>query len=146
MSLPSSPADRPRLVVDFPGRDRIEARGEGVQTETRVLGCVALQEKVKALAKADPDPAKWPMPEGTDHNDLLIREFILRARGEWKFPYADAELCHCRSVPTEVVDQAILAGAHTCVNVSSRTSASTACGTCRPDVQKIIDYRLKKSA
>jgi len=135
-----------RLVVDLPGRDRIEAYGEGAQTQVRVLGCVALREKVKALAASNPDPALWPLPEGTDHNDLLIKEFILRAKGEWAFPYKDTELCHCRSVETSVVDQAIIAGAHTCVNVSSRTSASTACGTCRPDVQKIIDYRLKKGA
>lgn len=143
---PSSSLLPVRVVVDLPGRDRIEARGEGPETQIRVLGCVALQEKVKALVVLNPDPAKWELPEGRDHNDLLIKEFILRARGEWQFPYGEAELCHCRSVPTEVVDQAIVAGAHTCVNVSSRTSASTACGTCRPDVQKIIDYRLKTGA
>lgn len=135
--------DKAKVVVDFPGRDRLEARGDGDHTQVVVYGCRALQEKIKALSSAQKDPAKWNLPEGNSHHELMIREFVLRLRGEWDYPYKEEEICHCRSVPTNIVDQAILNGAHTCARVSSRTSASTSCGTCRPEVQKIINYRLK---
>lgn len=83
-------------------------------------------------------------PTGTSPSDLLLRELILRARQEWQFPYNEDECCHCRAVPTAVVDQAICYGAHTPAKVSALTSASTACGSCRPDVEAIIRYRLGK--
>ena len=77
---------------------------------------------------------------------LILSEMILKLRGEWNFPYADEELCHCRSIATQTVDQAIIAGAHSPEVVTRQTSASTACGTCRPTVQKIIEYRTRKTA
>jgi NAD(P)H-nitrite reductase large subunit len=91
-----------------------------------------------------PDITKWPLPQGEDHSSLLLKEMILRLRGEWAFPYSEDEVCHCRSISTHSIDQAVIAGAHSTDKVSRQTSASTACGTCRPEVQKIIDYRLAK--
>ena len=130
------------LIVDFPGHDRIEAQKVGSAWQFKVIGCVALQKEMKHRSTEQSDLLQWSLPTGVGHCDLLIRELILRARGEWKLPYEEVELCHCRNVPTDVVDQAILSGAHECARVSSATSASTACGTCRPDVQKMINYRL----
>lgn len=83
------------------------------------------------------------IPSGTTGPELMLKELILKARGEWSYPYQDVELCHCRAVPTEVVDQAIMRGAHTPEIVSRWTSASTACGTCRKDVTAILNYRLE---
>lgn len=87
--------------------------------------------------------AKLPMPKTKDLASLLIRELVLKAQDKWEYPYQDFQLCHCRAVPTASVDAAILTGAHTPKKVSRQTSASTACGTCRPDVESIIEYRLK---
>jgi bacterioferritin-associated ferredoxin len=84
-------------------------------------------------------------PMGTTPEALLFRELILRAQGKWQLPYDSEELCHCRAVPTAVVDRAICAGAHTSRQVSEQTSASTACGTCRPDVEAMIKWRLGQS-
>jgi bacterioferritin-associated ferredoxin len=132
------------IIVDFPGHDRIEARLESGRWSLKVVGCREVEFEIQNRLKNEADLTKWSLPSGTGHGDLLIRELILRARGEWAYPYEHLELCHCRSVPTEIVDQAILSGAHEPKQVSTRTSASTACGTCRPDVQKIINYRLGK--
>ena len=85
-----------------------------------------------------------PLPSGVTPEALCLREVILKAKGLWKFPYEQEELCHCRAVPTAVVDQAICVGAHTPRKVSQQTSASTACGTCSTDVEAIIEYRLGK--
>ncbi len=85
-----------------------------------------------------------PLPEGTSIEAICLREALLKLKGEWNYPYTEEELCHCRAVPTAVVDQAICTGAHTTRQVSERTSASTACGTCRPDVEAILKFRLGK--
>ena len=82
------------------------------------------------------------MPKGNSHSDLLLRELILKARGEWNFPYKEDELCHCRAVTTKRIDQSIIAGAHTMEQIRKATSASTGCGTCWPQIEKIIKYRV----
>jgi bacterioferritin-associated ferredoxin len=83
------------------------------------------------------------LPSGTTSADMMIRELLLKVRGEWKPPYTDEELCHCRSVPTKIVEQAIVMGADSPEIVSRWTSASTACGTCRKDVEALVAYRKK---
>jgi bacterioferritin-associated ferredoxin len=83
-----------------------------------------------------------PLPVGQSAAALCLRELILKIKGEWVYPYSEEEICHCRAVPTAVVDQAICTGAHTTKKVSEQTSASTACGTCRPDVAAILKFRL----
>lgn len=134
------------VTVDFPGRDRLRAeRGDSGWT-VQVVGCPALSAEIARRLSAQKELTLWEWPQGQGHVDLLIRELILRARGEWDFPFREEELCHCRSVPAAVVDQAIVAGAHDCAQVSRRTTASTSCGTCRPDVQQIIDYRLSRKS
>ena len=84
-----------------------------------------------------------PLPKGTSTAAILLREVLLKAQGRWEYPYAHEELCHCRVVQTQTVDRAIVTGAHTPEEVSRQTSASTACGTCRPDVEKILKFRLE---
>lgn len=129
------------------GRDFIEIDLSQSKARIQVVGCseiLALMRKYQI--QFGNDPQLWPLPQGTTHGELLLKEVLMKMRGEWVYPYEHIELCHCRTIPTEVVDQAIVAGAHNTATVSRRTSASTACGTCRPDVQKIIDFRLKKSS
>lgn len=143
-----------KIRVELEGRDflEVECEGDDSQAPGRVLnvsmiGCSQFMDMMQKMRKNfGPDVSAWPLPEGNDHSSILLREMILRLRGEWKFPYQEEELCHCRSIPAHVVDQAVIAGAHSTATVTRQTSASTACGTCRPQVQKIIDYRLGKKA
>lgn len=130
-----------KIRAEIPYQDLIEGEKTGAGWRLRALGCVEFLAAVRALAAGSPDPAAWALPESTDHVGLLLREFILKARGEWEFPYPEDELCHCRNVPTAVVDRAIMNGAHTGPQVSRLTTASTSCGTCRPDVERLIAYR-----
>ncbi|WP_374073396.1 bacterioferritin-associated ferredoxin [Bdellovibrio bacteriovorus] len=141
-----------KIKVELEGRDYIEVECEGDDPKApgavknvSLVGCSAFMEMMQSMRRHfGPDLGKWPLPEGQDHSSLLLKEMILKLRGEWAFPYAHAELCHCRTIATQTVDQAIIAGAHSPEIVTRQTSASTACGTCRPEVQKIIDYRLGK--
>ena len=86
--------------------------------------------------------ADLPLPSGNSSAELLLREAILKLRNEWHPVYTEEELCHCRCVPFRVVDAAVVGGAHTPEKVSAWTSASTACGTCRPDVEAHLRFRL----
>lgn len=141
-----------KIKVELEGRDflQVECEGENLQAPGRILkvsmkGCTEFMEMMKKMKlHFGADLTKWPLPEGNDHSSILLREMILKLRGEWMLPYQEEELCHCRMVPTHAVDQAVIAGAHTPEIVTRQTSASTACGTCRPEVQKIIEYRLGK--
>lgn len=141
-----------KLRVELFGRDYIEVEYEGEDPlwpgalkRVNIVGCANFMDMMQSMRKNfGPDVTKWPLPEASDHSSLLLRELILKLRGEWHYPYGEDELCHCRSIPTQTVDQAIIAGAHTPEIVTRQTSASTACGTCRPNVQRIIDFRLGK--
>jgi bacterioferritin-associated ferredoxin len=133
------------ICVEIPGRDRIEYDAKNPQV-LKVIGCSQLQELIRALQSTGGDVATWKIPQGNSHSDLLVRELILRARGEWEFPVQEAETCHCRAVPTNTIDQAIVCGAHSIDKVRRLTSANTACGTCFPEVEKILNYRLAKKA
>ena len=82
------------------------------------------------------------IPNGQKSGHILIREALLKACGKWNFPIMTEYLCHCRGIKTATVDRAVITGAHTPQEVTRRTSASTGCGTCQPDVESVIDYRL----
>lgn len=141
-----------KLRVELEGRDFIEVAydGEnplrpGAATKVSFVGCFDFMAMMAKMRKNfGNDIASWPLPQEWDHSSLLLKEMIMKLRGEWVFPYQELELCHCRNVSTHKVDQAIVAGAHSAELVTRQTSASTACGTCRPEVQKIINFRLGK--
>lgn len=136
------------IEVTLPGRDRLHLHlevyeGEVLKARLTGSGC---PELLKALVETRPTlkgrVSELPLPRGTGHAAILVRELILKARGEWKFPYTEEELCHCRAVPTAKVDQAIVGGCHTVFAVARQTSAGTSCGNCRYDTEQIIAYRL----
>ena len=136
----SAPVDTTKITVELEGRDLIEVDGNKV----RFRGCSELMLLMKQMKKEHgPQIRQWPAPEGATHSQLLLKEMILKLANKWSYPFKEAEVCHCRNVSCRTVDQAIIAGAHTTGVVSRQTSASTACGICRPDVQNMIDYRLQ---
>ena len=129
--------------VKLNGRDYLEIKVKNGKSHFSYIGCFEMHELLQSFRKKHGDNVyQWPMPEGLSHSELLLKELILKIKNQWAYPYTEDELCHCRIVKTEIVDQAILAGAHTPEAVSLWTSASTACGTCRPNVEKMIKYRL----
>ena len=124
----------------------IEIDGAGA---SRLVG-VGCPELLRALEAWRPrllgEPAQWPLPEATSHAELLVREAILRVRGEWSPPLEGAELCHCRAVPAREVDLAIVRGARDAAAVGLATGAGMQCGTCRPDIRESLEYRLGRKA
>jgi NAD(P)H-dependent nitrite reductase large subunit len=72
-------------------------------------------------------------------------------RAEWLFPMAaspppldpstipdSARICDCNAVTKAEIIEAVLQGARTIGAVSERTRACTGCGSCRPEVERIV--------
>lgn len=139
----SLPKEQKKISVELEGRDQVDVEIDGPAAQVHVRGCTEMLGLMHKLRKNfGANLKQWPLPKGATHSEILLRELILKLRGEWNYPYKEDEVCHCRSVSTHTIDQAIIAGAHTTDMVSRQTSASTACGTCRLDVQRMIQYRL----
>lgn len=114
--------------------------------EMKAVGCLdflKLSQKMKSLLKGP--IAEIQVPEGSDHSSMIWREIIYQLKNEWQIPVTSTELCHCRRVPTKVVDRSVVYGAHSIEEIRSQTSANTGCGTCREDVLQIIGNRLRQT-
>lgn len=134
VSLPS--ADHLRLELSLRKDQILSARLSGV-------GCREMLALLKEWRpKISGRLAQLPLPQGVTHPEMLLRELLQRAKGEWQPPYHESEICHCRSVATSSVDTAIVLGCHSLEEIRRSTSANTSCGACRPDVESLIAYRL----
>lgn len=137
------------IDVQLVARDRLSLRLE-VDSDGEILtaaltgsGCTELlhlMDETRRALKGALDSV--PLPSGTGHAAMLIRELLLKAQGKWNFPYQEEELCHCRGIATHKVDDAILSGCHDLESIRRATSANTSCGTCRWDIDSILKYRL----
>lgn len=127
------------LIVDEQNQiQKSELKGIGSLKFLRLLE--AWREKLKG------DYKKIPVPLGNEPEALILREALMKVKGEWQYPYQKEKLCYCRNVLTHEIDKAIMSGAKTPDEVSLLTGASTGCGTCRIHVEKILNFKLKKSS
>lgn len=137
------------LRVSLPGRDELRlelqvVNGEIASAALSGRGCTEFLKLLQAWRpKLSGQLSALEAPAGNSHAEILLREAVLKAKGEWDFPYKDEELCHCRAVATAKVDAAIVAGCRTTREIARETSAGTSCGSCRVDVESIINYRIK---
>lgn len=131
------------VLASSEGRDQIKWEKLGQKSKVTFIGCSEFTLLIKNYrSKFGSNVFNWPVPVGQSHSEMIVREFILKLKDQWEYPYKDEEICHCRHVKTKTVDQAVLNGAHTHELAMQWTSCSTACGTCKPDVEKVIKYRL----
>lgn len=138
------------VYIAWPGHEELKARVE-LDSHKNIVRAELLgiggPDFIRALSEFRPklrgSLEALQALEGVAPHDIMLREMVLKLKGQWAPPYTESEICHCRVVATELVDLAICTGAHTSRQVSELTSASTSCGTCRPDVEAMIRYRLK---
>ena len=57
-----------------------------------------------------------------------------------------AQICDCNAVTKADIVEAVLSGARTLAAISDATRACTGCGTCRPQVQAILDFASQSAA
>lgn len=128
------------IQVELEGRDQL-IYDSTLEKPCRAIACTELDALLlNYKTQYGTDPQKWPLPDGKSHSELLLKKWILLITNKWDPPYQHAEICHCRNISTNRVEQAIISGAHTPQAVTQMTSASSACGTCRPDVEAMINY------
>lgn len=139
------------IKVEFKGRDEIlieipDSQGlDLAKARIKAIGCNQLLSLLrKYQVQFGLDLRLWPYPEVQGHAEMLLLEALKKMRGEWQYPYSHQELCHCRRVDLVLVDECILSGAQSVPEVCRLTGAGTACGTCQPEIEKIISYRLQK--
>lgn len=52
----------------------------------------------------------------------------------------DKVVCHCMGITNGMIKDAVKAGAKTLEDVQEQTGASTVCGACLEDVQRLVDF------
>jgi NAD(P)H-nitrite reductase large subunit len=127
-----------KFEVSLPSGDILSY--DSVENQVTVRGCDQLVSKVSDLLKISKDPKSWPNQELKDHVSVLINQLKLKVEGKWLLPYTHEELCHCRQVPTQVVEELIILGVRSQQEISHRCRAGTGCGTCRKDIVDLIEY------
>jgi bacterioferritin-associated ferredoxin len=138
-----------KVEVGLTGRDHLEVEyqiigGNLEVSQFKAIGCLLFLEAARALKPLLIGPLSSVIaPVGADHVSLLLQEFVQKLQGTWSLPYSEVLLCKCRSIPTIIVDEAIVAGAHNAAVVGLKTSAGTSCGTCKKDIDSLLLYRLK---
>ena len=107
-----------------------------------IIGSLNLLNKMAEYKqKYGSSPACWPAVKAQspdDLDDLLINEFILKCNSQFKLAYEHLELCHCRMVTAERVYDSIKQGCSTVEDVGRAVLAGTGCGSCRPDIEKLL--------
>ncbi len=56
----------------------------------------------------------------------------------------DKIVCYCMSVTNGMVKDAVYAGASTLEEVQEATGATTVCGACMGNVQRLVDYFVEE--
>lgn len=130
------------FLIHYEGRAKIHIlEVNPVKMELKVSGAV-MELLLQCKKQFGVNLINWVVPQGHSQAELIVKELILTARGEWKIPFDQSEVCHCRLVSLDKINLAILDGAHDLESVRRVTSASSACGTCHMDVENIIQHRL----
>ena len=52
----------------------------------------------------------------------------------------DKVVCHCMGITNGMIKDAVEAGAKTLEDVQEQAGASTVCGACLEDVQRLVDF------
>lgn len=56
----------------------------------------------------------------------------------------DKVVCYCMGVTNKAVKAVVDAGANTLEDVQAETGASTVCGACMENVQRLVDFFVKE--
>ncbi|HEY3042442.1 MAG TPA: FAD-dependent oxidoreductase [Vicinamibacterales bacterium] len=74
--------------------------------------------------------------------ELLFRNFEIRPQASDVIPDT-AQICNCNAVSKAQIIECVLAGARSLSAVCEATRAGTGCGSCKPEVQEIVDLACR---
>ena len=55
-------------------------------------------------------------------------------------------VCHCMGVTNGMIKEAVEEGAETLEDIQEKTGATTVCGACQEDVQRLIDFFISEKS
>ncbi len=129
-----------RAFINSRYQSRLEFDGERVQ----ISGSLRLLQLADGKKQAEgADPRLWqPILQAELNEELLINAFIRKVKNPVSTPEHD-EVCHCRMVSRDKIESAIYQGCRDVNGISQRTLAGTGCGSCRPDLERMLHIILK---
>jgi NAD(P)H-nitrite reductase large subunit len=110
-----------------------------------ILGCEELRSRIEQIFQEQGPNIKTWVVTGKSHGDLLMKKMLFQLN-QVKGPYPDEEVCHCRSVSLETIEQSLFNGAHSVQAIRRTTTANTACGSCQGDVEAILAHWLGRES
>ena len=57
----------------------------------------------------------------------------------------DKVVCHCMNITNGMIEEAVKAGAKTLEDIQDQTGASTVCGACLEDIQRLVDFFVSEN-
>lgn len=133
-----------KIKVGFQGMDQVEVSfqetGDHIEIlQIEAVGTLELLQALKNWKQSFPvNKSNLKSPSGKTPHELLLKELTLRLGEQWPLQNDEDELCHCRKTPQSSVERAVVLGARTVEQIRARTSANTGCGTCLPDVERVL--------
>jgi nitrogen fixation NifU-like protein len=110
-------------------------------------------EKAYKLSPKDIAKELGGLPENKVHCSVLgdkalraaINDYYKRNGMQNKVNEEDARVvCHCMNVTDEEIEEAVLEGARSFLDIQERTKAGTVCGECKEDILRLLDKYKKE--
>jgi bacterioferritin-associated ferredoxin len=132
------------VKIFYPGRCEIVWNPQAAFQDTvlSVRGSESLIRCIQERLEGSRDPKSWPISAEHSSEALILKEFILKAKGQWNPPYQEEMICFCRSIETQQICEAIISGVHHIDDLRELTTVNTGCGTCQDRIEDLIKYYL----
>lgn len=125
---------------------KYQTRIELVGNQLKVIGSLSLLNCFRSkLATEGEDVKKWTkFVNPISNEEVLLNHFIEKLTS--KQTEEHDEVCHCRLVSRITIVDSILQGCRTPEEISKSTLAGTGCGSCKKDLEKILNKMLNKDS
>lgn len=130
----------PSLRQSLRYKGEISFDGHAVQ----FIGPIELEDLIlEQVQKYGKNPMRWVTIKEAKPYSIFLNIFILKTQNKYDPPYKHEELCHCRLVPAIKVIESICQGNFEVAEISRTTLAGTGCGSCKKDIDDMINYHIK---
>lgn len=128
------------IVVNSKFQGYLKYDGANVKAAGSLSFLKLIQNKIQQHGSR---PEQWSLlPEVKNGDEAMLNHFILKVQATEVSTEHD-EICHCRMVEREKIEQSLFQGSSTREEVSRTTLAGTGCGSCRADLEKILKKNFR---
>ncbi len=108
----------------------------------KAYGCLSFLNKIAELKEflKNNTVENFKLNDDQEHSNLLLKKLVLSMQSKYQLPYLEDEICHCRHIKTNTCENSALAGNLSLKSIGATCSAGITCGSCKPDLESLIDY------